>query len=72
METTQKLLDIARDRTKTLKKEIIVSKTLYCCICNIFFAYQVIGNTVIKHQHKYPYRYALVLWTPFSNLKYFP
>ena len=38
METTQKLLDIARDRTKTLKKEIIVSKTLYCYICNIFFA----------------------------------
>ena len=91
------MLDIARDRRKTLKKEkeqrtIRKSQTTsnkyfftfntflyrknYILLENIFgktyfiilhlhysfFAWQVIGNAVIKQQH--PYRYALVLLWP--------
>ena len=37
-------------------------RSLYCYICISFFAGQVIGNAVIKHQR--PYRYAMVVLRP--------
>ena len=42
--------------------------SLYCYIRISFFAWQVIGTAAIKL--KRPYRYALVLQTPYFDPKY--
>ena len=46
MQTTAKLLDIARDRRKTLKKE---TQFILLYLYFSFFIWQVIANAVIKH-----------------------
>ena len=47
-----------------LLENVFLKLSLYCyiCITLFFFAWQIIGNAVTKHQR--PYRYALVLQTP--------
>ena len=64
------LLDIARDRKKASKekqkmrnnstvKQLNIFSLSFFYETVAFFAWQVIENAVIKHQH--PYRYTLVL-----------
>ena len=96
------MLDIERDRRKTLKKKERKTKnekksnnnnnifsllffyiekfifyqkkyldklSFYCYICiRVFFAWQFIGNALIKQQH--PHRYAMVSYTSYFDPKY--